>query len=526
MARDTIGARYPIRPELHGRLVTALASAIKQGDNPRYSYLSQHMLSKYANPDRASAEQRRKAAIDKLLRVELRNARTNIRLFLADGEETIVVGSRNMLWVIDYARRLIKRTLGGTVPAHLFAGSFSGGASTSMRRGPAMVARKFTGTTDVTPKAWDLVWPHIIASRLWPVLNPEVLNPRFVTGSIMFTVPKSDTIDRVCCKEPDLNMFLQKGVGDFIRQRLRKRCAIDLNNQTINQSLAKRAHGNGLATVDLSSASDSVTTQLVCRLLPVEWFVYLSRLRSEACEIDGSVHEFELFSSMGNGFTFELESLIFYSLCMAVMAAHRDHRGDRTISVYGDDIIIHRRLYGPLKVVLSYCGFSVNAKKSHYRGPIRESCGKHYHRGQDVTPFFIRKPIENVQDLIHVLNSIRKWSTTRHHVFGDDTLYGIWSTFAAFVPKKFWGGVDLESRETLASPVGAAMRLMKSSASLKLPQTGGYLNWQCDAHLRKTGLTESQLSVKVDLPTFVVRRPLRKWGQSCPTFMSELLDMA
>ena len=198
-------------------------------------------------------------------------------------------------------------------------------------------------------------------------------------------------------------MYMQKAAGNFIRRRLRKRVGIDLNDQRVNQELARVAWGRGLATIDLSSASDSISTQLVVRLLPVEWYAWLDGLRCKRILIDDHWHEVEMFSSMGNGFTFELESLLFYALSVASVEAKRGIRcklshqrpterdGWRTVSVYGDDIIVHRSMYPVLRTVLSYVGFIVNAKKSHTSGPIRESCGKHFYRGLDVTPFYVRR---------------------------------------------------------------------------------------------------------------------------------------
>lgn len=523
---SSVRKTFQLQPDIHDSFVGAIRLRLSESSQPRIKYLERHVLSKFTDASPQSAKLRREAAIEKLLGVEQRNARTNLRLYLQANEE-FPVGNRSMAWVLARAGSLIRKTIGSTVPTHLLVGEFSGGASTSKRRGSAMIARKFTGQQDVTQRAWDLIWPHIIEDQLWPLLEPEVLNPRFVEGSVLFTVPKSDVIDRVACKEPDLNMYLQKACGNFIRTRLRKRAKIDLNDQSVNQSLAERAWGSGLATVDLSSASDTVCTQLVARLLPTEWFVYLDSLRSQRILIDEDWHELEMFSSMGNGFTFELESLIFWALATATMQAGK-HRGERTISVYGDDIVIHRKLFDRLRVVLSYCGFVVNTKKSHFSGPIRESCGKHYHQGQDVTPFYVRRPITTVVDLIHILNRIRKWSTARSKVFGTDFFYDIWVTYAQHVPRKFHGGWDVESTCTLASPVGDAKRLVRAKVKRRGIPSGDYLSWQRDACTSvndgggfRFSRTDTSISHFTETQELVVRQALSTYGTVCPLFMSE-----
>ena len=198
-----------------------------------------------------------------------------------------------------------------------------------------------------------------------------------VKGNVLFTVPKKTDIDRCACKEPDINMFLQKGVGNHIRSRLRKH-AINLNDQSRNRRLAQEgsvALGQ-LATIDLSSASDSISIEVVRLLLPNEWFEYLNDIRSHFTEIDGENHRLEMFSSMGNGFTFELESLIFFVLCRAVQYFTGT---PGVLSVYGDDIVLPSEIFYDAEFVLRKFGFSVNSDKSFHTGPFRESCGGHCH---------------------------------------------------------------------------------------------------------------------------------------------------
>jgi hypothetical protein len=77
-------------------------------------------------------------------------------------------------------------------------------------------------------------------------------------SSVYFTVPKNSTIDRSACKEPEVNMILQRALSKHIRESL-KRVGIDLRDQGVNQRLARDALKLGLATVDLSAASDSIT---------------------------------------------------------------------------------------------------------------------------------------------------------------------------------------------------------------------------------------------------------------------------
>jgi len=230
-----------------------------------------------------------------------------------------------------------------------------------------------------------------------------------VPGNQVITVPKNAKTDRVIAKEPDLNMYVQKGIGGIIRSRL-KRVGVDLDDQSLNQRLAREGSETGsLATVDLSAASDSVALQLVRELLPPDWFAAIETCRSPQGVLPtGEVVTYQKVSSMGNGFTFELESLIFWALVQSVL----DYSPtiERRVAVYGDDLIFSVDIYEPVVDLLSFCGFTTNEKKSFHVGKFRESCGSHFFSGRDVTPFYVRESIENPERLIWYANSIRRYS--------------------------------------------------------------------------------------------------------------------
>lgn len=96
---------------------------------------------------------------------------------------------------------------------------------------------------------------------------------------------------------------------------------------------------------------------------------------------------------MGNGYTFELESLIFLSLTRAACDVFGVNSSD--VSVYGDDIICPSDVVPLLIQVLNLVGFEVNHSKSFVAGPFRESCGKDWFLGELVRPLFIKKSVSN-----------------------------------------------------------------------------------------------------------------------------------
>lgn len=465
-------ANYPLS-EAARKSVTESIDSLNGGADFATSYLRSEFLTKYCDESLVPGSERRANAIRKFLECEAKNLRTNLTISSWDEEFNILprVSTKSFL---RFARRLIRDILG---PLHdgVVLGSFSGGASTSRRRTSSNPAWKFVGKADITEEAWkflDIVYREMPMLRQY---NSSFTELNTVEGSVLFTVPKKADIDRCACKEPDINMFLQKGVGSHIRRRLRH-FGIDLNDQGINRSYAKEGSVSGLlATLDLSSASDTITIQCVKTLLPTVWFEYLNDIRSKVVNIDGETFRMEMFSSMGNGFTFELESLIFYAL-MRTTAYFTNTPG--VISVYGDDIIVPSECSDLCVFVLQRFGFSVNEDKSFTSGFFRESCGGHYAHGNDVTPFYLKRPPTRLTDVIRVCNQLRRWAFAdvgRQYVV--ENLYQVWYSLAQHVPKVLWGGYDYGLDTQLVSPPGGRSVLMRVSAPMRLPPVGSYIHW-------------------------------------------------
>jgi len=307
------------------------------------------------------------------------------------------------------------------------------GATFDLRRSEASVEKKITALPlTVTAHAMkyarsviesDPVWFEAI-SGIRPEGNYSVLPSCFgvVSGNRIIFVPKNAKTDRTISAEPTMNSFLQQGVGRYLRRRL-MRFGVNLDDQTINQLLARDGVARELATIDLSMASDTICTELIYELLPIDWAIFLDDLRSKATRLkDGSWHPLSKFSSMGNAFTFELESLIFFALSSSALR-YSDCSSEPVVSVYGDDIICPTSACPLLFEVLNFCGFSVNDEKSHLSGPFRESCGKHFFDGIDVTPFYqrlvaTREPNEVVRFANRLVRfSLRIFGEWRHPLF-------------------------------------------------------------------------------------------------------------
>jgi len=123
-----------------------------------------------------------------------------------------------------------------------------------------------------------------------------------------------------------------------------------------------------------------------------------------------SFKELAMFSGMGNGFTFELESIIFYALAKACEALY-DRKapdlayniGGKFISIHGDDLVIPRHLYPLFSFICPKIGLTINAEKTCVSGRFRESCGGDYLDGTQVRPFYIKDRMTSAR-LIGFLN--------------------------------------------------------------------------------------------------------------------------
>lgn len=254
----------------------------------------------------------------------------------------------------------------------------------------------------------------------WPIVSQSDLD--IVHGNKIAFVPKTATTHRAIAVEPLLNLKLQLGIGTILRRRL-KRTKVNLNTQLRNQRLAWLGSVRGdLATIDLSSASDTVAREFVRFMLPDSWFFVMDLTRSATGILpDGTELRYEKFSSMGNGFTFELETLLFLALARASMRRVGYKPSFKNHSVYGDDIVVPTDVVPLLTEVLRFCGFSLNREKTYAAGNFRESCGKDYFSGYDVRPFFQKETLDEIEHLFRLANGIRRLSHRRNNHIGCDS---------------------------------------------------------------------------------------------------------
>jgi len=241
-----------------------------------------------------------------------------------------------------------------------------------------------------------------------------------VSGSRLTTVPKNEDTMRTIAIEPSGNMCLQLAAGSYLEGTLRY-IGLDISKQQPKNKEAARLGSltNSLATIDLKSASDLIGIDLVRMLMPPVWFELLSIIRSEEIELPGGTSlKLSMISTMGNGFTFPLMTLLIASLIYGFRCA----RGGPNLyidwtntCVFGDDIILPSSEFEPFCQVLTSAGLIVNYDKSYGDGPFRESCGGDYYIGLDVTPIYI-KDLSSTPNIYVALNQLLTWCA-RHNVW-------------------------------------------------------------------------------------------------------------
>lgn len=398
----------------------------------RDAYAATKFLSKYA--DLSTTFDKDKVALEKFDSFENLCRCTNSRFRALESDPSY---RGPIVWLHSAVIRKISKILGDFDPGEfLESPDWGPGATTLMKRRQASSTNKFQCETGITRDLHSLFSIDVLSEvyPLWGRRLAEAGFPRFQVGNKVITVPKDSSTNRVIAIEPGINLWFQSSIGNMIKRRLR-RFGVDLRYQSRNQQLAYLgSKDNKLATVDLSSASDSISTEVVRQLLPLDWFHAMDLCRSQYGSQSSSIRKWEKFSSMGNGFTFQLESLIFYAI--ASCCAEYQHISSSDVSAYGDDVILPSACFDLLSEVMVFYGFQINRKKSHFDSPFRESCGSHYYSGVDVKPVYLKNRLSSVLTVYRLANAVRRLSHRRMNNLACDSAFrSVFDLLVSTVPK-------------------------------------------------------------------------------------------
>lgn len=289
-------------------------------------------------------------------------------------------------------------------------------------------AEKMYSRWTCTPSAQDLVY-RLRRNHPYLYLHDKVsgdINIDLVSGSKLATVPKNEERNRTIAIEPLGNMCLQLAAGRYLEGALRH-IGLDIRTQQPkNKDAARLGSSTGrYCTLDLKDASDMFTPELVRLLLPDEWYELLMKIRSPYTILpNGQSIPLNMISTMGNGFTFPLMTMILVSLIYGTYCKFNRARSLfmdwNETCVFGDDIIIPSDMFEPIVSTIEAAGLIVNRDKSYFEGPFRESCGGDFHKGYDVTPFYV-KSLNNNPEVYVALNQVLEWKA-RHSISLPHTL--------------------------------------------------------------------------------------------------------
>jgi len=234
-------------------------------------------------------------------------------------------------------------------------------------------------------------------------------------------VPKERSKSRVICTEKSLDMFYQLGLASIIEDRLATYWGIDIRNQpSKNRELSRLGSlcgfdGLNFCTVDLKCASD-MPFSMAAEVYPRTIMSYLKRYRSRTTFIPGlGSRQLDILSSMGNGFTFPLQTTLFAAIILAcyrlngVKPEFPFGNSLGNFGVFGDDLVFHSSCKDDVYRLLTILGFTINKTKSFSEGSFRESCGSDYYNGVNVRGVYIKR-LKTPQDRYSAFNALIEWS--------------------------------------------------------------------------------------------------------------------
>jgi len=302
------------------------------------------------------------------------------------------------------------------------------------KHGPGAVADRLSSNGKYNLRTWT--------SRLQPVMPAEeflipngsyksqlgdeldVLEPGSEIPVRVITVPKTLKSPRIIAIEPTAMQYAQQSLLHAILGAVKEdgflSRTVGFDDQDPNRELARLGSLSGdLATLDLSEASDRVSNQHVLAMLSEypHLTAAVQASRSRKADVPGhGVQRLAKFASMGSALCFPIEAMVFTTLIFLGIERELStnlSRGrlieefDGKVRVFGDDLIVPRDYVLSVVDELSTFGYKVNVSKSFWTGRFRESCGREYYDGHDVSIVKVREVLPTrLQDANEVISAV------------------------------------------------------------------------------------------------------------------------
>ncbi len=378
------------------------------------------------------------------------------------------------------------------------------------KHGPGSTADKLFGNRKFNQSEWttrlEEIFPHgEFLTSSWSLFLSELshvklLEPGSERPVRVITVPKTLKTPRIIAVEPTCMQYMQQGILESMVKAIEEddisSNLIRFDDQTPNQRLAKEGSLSGsLATLDLSEASDRVSNQHVRSLLRnhSHFARAVDATRSRKADVPGhGVLRLAKFASMGSALCFPFEAIVFTTVIFMgiekVLNRHITKKDVKSlfgkVRVYGDDIIVPVEYVSSVVDQLEAFGFRVNVNKSFWTGKFRESCGRDYYDGHDVSVTRVRQMLptsrRHVPEIVSTV-SLRNqlylagyWRTVKRL---DDVLEriipfpAVAETSPALGKTSFLGFETHKISPTLQKPL---VRAMVVSSTLPVSRLDGY----------------------------------------------------
>jgi len=284
------------------------------------------------------------------------------------------------------------------------------------KHGPGATADRLRGNAKYLQSTWtarlDKEFP--VLEFLFPSpsyydeLNEiDILEPEAEIPVRVISVPKTLKTPRIIGIEPTAMQYAQQSLLPIMLDGLKGNHILNsflgFDDQEPNQLMAQRGSLYGdLATLDLSEASDRVSNQLVRELFRNHPHLRnaVDACRSTRADVPGhGVHCLSKFASMGSALCFPIEAMIFLVMVFVGIEKASNTPLDRrsikkycgAVRIYGDDIIVPVDCVESVVTSLHLFGAKVGMHKSFWTGRFRESCGKEYYAGHDVSIVKVRQ---------------------------------------------------------------------------------------------------------------------------------------
>lgn len=332
--------------------------------------------------------------------------------------------------------------------------------------GPGATADGFKGNRKYSQVSWPIRLEKVFPSVDFLVPSPsyygeledvDFLEPGAEIPVKVISVPKTQKTPRIIAMEPVAMQYAQQSVRRLIYEEVERdnllTSFIGFVDQTPNQEFAREGSLSGdLATLDLSEASDRVSFEHVRELLSFtpDLFQVVEACRSQTAQVDGhGVLSLSKFASMGSALSFPIEAMVFITLVFIGIEDNLNRPLTRKdvesfvgkVRVFGDDIIVPTDCVQAVISSLETFGSLVNRRKSFWTGKFRESCGKEFYSGHDVSIVKVRQEapssLRHVQEIISWISLSNQlyaggyWQTVK---WLDNILEGIIKDFPVVLP--------------------------------------------------------------------------------------------